>query len=110
MIDFRPASESDIPGEFAVFVAAQQELRERRGARLASPPFDPSGMWAHVQRHLLEHDADRSFVAEADGRIVGFTAALVRGDCWYFSALFIDPAYQRQGVGRRLLELAPFSA
>jgi hypothetical protein len=30
----------------------------------------------------------------------------VRGDCWFFSALFIDPAYQGQGVGRQLLDLA----
>jgi hypothetical protein len=27
-------------------------------------------------RHLLAHDGERSFVAEDDGRIVGFTAAL----------------------------------
>jgi hypothetical protein len=41
-------------------------------------------MWAGVHRHLLAHDGERSVVAEVDGRIVGFTAALVRGDCWFF--------------------------
>jgi hypothetical protein len=45
-------------------------------------------------------------VAVKEGRVVGFTAALVRGDCWYFSALFIDPGEQGKGVGRQLLDLA----
>jgi GNAT superfamily N-acetyltransferase len=105
-MEFRPASESDLADEYAVFAAAQEELHTRRGAAWLAPPFDPAGMWAQVHRHLLAHDGERSFVAEQDGRIVGFTAALVRDDCWFFSALFIDPAYQGRGVGRRLLDLA----
>jgi GNAT superfamily N-acetyltransferase len=59
-----------------------------------------------VHRHLLRHDGERSFVAEDADRIVGFAAAFVRGDCWYFSALFVHPEYQGQGVGGRLLDLA----
>lgn len=105
-MEFRQASESDLAGEHAVFTAAQEELHNRRGAPWLAPPFDPAGMWAQVHRHLLAHDGERAFVAEHGGRIVGFTAALVRGDCWFFSALFIDPAQQGQGVGRRLLDLA----
>lgn len=105
-MEFRQASESDLAGEYAVSAAAQEELHNRRGASWLAPAFDPSGMWAQVHRHLLAHDGERAFVAELDGRIVGFTAALVRGDCWFFSALFIDPAQQGRGVGRRLLDLA----
>ena len=105
-LEYRRAAEPDLAGEYAVFVAAQEELHIRRGAGWSSAPFDPDGMWAEVHRHLLAHDGERSFVAEDKGRIVGFTAALVRGECWFFSALFIDPAYQGQGIGRRLLELA----
>lgn len=105
-VDFRPATESDLVGEYAVFVAAQEELHVRRGAGWSAAPFDPSGRWAKVHRHLLTNDGERSFVAEHQGRIVGFTAALVRDDCWYLSALFIDPGYQGKGIGRRLLDLA----
>lgn len=105
-MEFRQASQSDLAGEYAVFTAAQEELHSRRGAPWLAPPFDPAGLWAHVHRHLLTHDGERAFVAEHDGRIVGFTAALVRDDCWFFSDLFIDPAHQGQGVGRRLLDLA----
>jgi len=108
-VTFRPASEPDLEDEWAVFMAAQSELHDRRGAPLPSRPFEPAGMWARVHRHLLEHDAERAFVAEEDGRIVGFTAALRRADCWYFSALFIDPDFQGTGIGRRLLELASHS-
>ena len=89
-----------------MLVAAQKELHNRRGATWTPGPFDPSGGWAQVHRHLLARDGERSFVAEQNGRIVGFTAALVRGDCWFLSALFVDPAAQAQGVGCRLLELA----
>lgn len=105
-MEFRSASEADLEGEFDVYVAAQDELHRRRGAQWAASPYDPSGRWATIHRHLLTHDGKRSFVAEEGGRIVGFTAAFVRGDCWYFSALFIHPQYQGLGVGRRLLDLA----
>lgn len=105
-LDYRQATETDLVGEYAVFHAAQQELHTRRGVPWMIRPLDPDGMWAQVQRHLLAHDGERAYVAEADGHIVGFTAALVRGDFWFFSTLFIDPAYQGQGVGRHLLDLA----
>ncbi|GEM_PF-850528 len=106
-VEFRAAADADLEGEYAVFVAAQQELHSRRGAAWGpAPPFDPAGRWAQVHRHLLTHDGRHSFVAEDGGRVVGFTAALTRGECWFFSALFIDPAYQGQGIGSRLLSLA----
>ena len=105
-MEFRPAAEVDLEDEYAVFVAAQHELHSRRGVEWPVLPFDPAGRWVAVHRHLLTHDGERSFVAEDGNRIVGFTAAIVRGDCWYFSALFVDPAYQGKGVGRRLLDLA----
>jgi GNAT superfamily N-acetyltransferase len=105
-VEYRRASESDLADEFAVFSAAQTELRVRRGSHWEALPFDPGGRWAEVHSHLLRHDGERSFVAEARGRVVGFTAALVRGDVWYLSALFVDPDFQGRGIGRGLLDLA----
>lgn len=106
MIEYRGATEADLEAERAVFVAAAMELRTRRGSIWTPPPYDPAGMWAQIQRHYLRHDAKRCFVAEEEGRIVGFTAAMVRGELWFFAALFIDPVCQGRGIGRALLDLA----
>jgi GNAT superfamily N-acetyltransferase len=101
---YRRATEDDLAAEFSVFIAAEEELRNRRGIAFTGPPFDPAGQWAQVQRHVLTHDGERAFVAEENGRIVGFTAAIVRSDLWYLSALFIDPAHQGRGIGKQLLQ------
>jgi GNAT superfamily N-acetyltransferase len=106
-MEFRRASEADFPGEFAVFSAAMKELHDRRGAPgWVIGEYDPAGRWAATHRHLLLHDGERSYVAEEDHRVVGFTAAWVRDDCWFFSALFVDPEFQDRGIGRELLERA----
>jgi GNAT superfamily N-acetyltransferase len=106
-VEFRHASEGDFPGEFAVFSVAMKELHDRRGAPGWSiQEYDPDGRWAAVHRHLLEHDGERSYLAEENGRVVGFTAALVREDFWFLSALFIDPGFQGRGIGRELLDRA----
>jgi GNAT superfamily N-acetyltransferase len=45
-----------------------------------------------------------SAVAELDGRIVGFGIAVERERSWFLGFLFVEPAWQAKGVGRRLLE------
>jgi GNAT superfamily N-acetyltransferase len=106
-VEYRRAVEADLAGEYDVFMAAMKELHERRGDDWPDPvPLDLGGRWAAIHRHLLAHDGERCHVAEEDGRVVGFTAALVRDGVWFFSALFIDPAYQGRGVGRELLARA----
>jgi len=105
-VEIRRAEQNDLAGEYGVFVAALEELHRRRGADWTTGHFDDAGPWAQVQRHLLVHDGDRCFVAVAEGRVVGFTAAAVRDRFWFFAALFIDPAFQGQGVGRQLFDLA----
>lgn len=45
------------------------------------------------------------FVLEQDGAIVGFSAILQRDDGdTELDALFVEPAIQRQGIGRKLIE------
>jgi GNAT superfamily N-acetyltransferase len=97
--------EADLEREFGVWSAAQIELHNRRGAAWPTLPYDPTGRWATIQRHLLTHDRERAFVAEDADRIAGFTAAMVRDGCWFLSALFVAPEYQGRGIGRHLLEL-----
>jgi GNAT superfamily N-acetyltransferase len=99
-VNLRPARASDFADEFVVFESAQRELYERRGAKWAGRDFYD---WDRLQRHLLAHDRARSFVAEESGQVVGFTAAFVRGDVWFLSALFVRPEWQGRGIGKRLL-------
>jgi len=103
MVEVRRAGEEDLEFAHRVFVAAEGSLWARHGFDWPAPPFE---LWAPTQRHVLREDGERAFVALDQGRIVGFTAAIARGDTWYFSSLFVLPDYQGQGVGRVLLERA----
>ena len=50
------------------------------------------------------HDC-RLFVAELDGRIVGFAALEWTADnCAELDALFVEPSMQRHGIGRALIQ------
>ncbi len=103
-VSYRAATDGDIGGQHAAFLAAEGELLDRHGFGWATPP--PVDALAPGFRHFLRNDADRCFVAESEGRVVGYSAAWVRGDAWFLAGLFIDPAFQGQGVGRRLIGLA----
>lgn len=102
-ISFRTAVEEDLVATYEVFVAAANDLRGRSGR----PPLDDTPQrrgWAiPFRRHALAHDAERFWVAEAEGRVVGFGIATLRERLWYLAALHVLPAYQGAGVGRELL-------
>jgi GNAT superfamily N-acetyltransferase len=58
--------------------------------------------------HLRTTDPELFLVAEraagSTGEIVGFVSAILRGDVWFLSMLFVHPDAQSRGVGRFLLE------
>ena len=54
--------------------------------------------------HLLTTDPDRFWVAQrsdGSGGIVGFASASLREGLWFLAMLFVDPAMQADGIGRR---------
>jgi GNAT superfamily N-acetyltransferase len=102
-VDLRPTAAEDLPELHDVFRAAIGELYGRHN--LAAPGA-PREVFVSQQGHVLLHDAERCWVAEADGRIIAFVAAIVRGEDWFLSSLFVEPAQQGAGVGRALLDRA----
>ena len=100
---YRPTSESDLEAEHAIFCRAEGALLRAHAYEWSDPPVEAFVLYL---RHLLTTDPERCFVAERDDRVVGFTAAIVRDDTWFFSMLFIDPDAQGQGIGGQLFERA----
>jgi N-acetylglutamate synthase-like GNAT family acetyltransferase len=98
-MEIRPAVEADLPATYAVFRRSIEDLYERHRFE---PPRPPQDVFVRQHAHLLEHDADRFWVAAAEGRLVGFSAALVRQDVWFLAALFVSPEHQARGVGKEL--------
>lgn len=99
-MEIRPALEVDLPAAYSVFRRSIEDLYERHRFE---PPRPPQDVFVRQHAHLLEHDAVRFWVATEEGRLAGFSAAFVRGDAWFLSALFVSPEHQARGVGKELL-------
>jgi GNAT superfamily N-acetyltransferase len=61
-----------------------------------------------LHAHALATDPDGFVVAERErgskpADVVGFASSVRRGGLWFLSMLFVEPAEQGQGLGRRLL-------
>src|SRR5262245_7397103 len=104
-IEFRPATEADLATEYEVFIDAVSGLARQNGSDPPEPTDEDAAGFVRSHSHVLAHDGERSFVAVADGAVVGYTDAIVRGDTWFLSTLFIRERFQGRGVGRRLLDL-----
>ncbi len=62
-----------------------------------------------MKESVLEEDALVTYVAEVDGRIVGFCSffdghGYVKGREGYLGLLNVHPAYQKRSIGRRLIQ------
>jgi GNAT superfamily N-acetyltransferase len=97
--ELRPTRAGDLPRLRDVFLAATGELFGRLGLPAPAPS---EAAFAAVQGHIAETGI--SAVAERDGRIEGFASALVRGEDWFLSSLYVLPGAQGAGLGSRLLE------
>lgn len=90
----------DVSAAVYVKKAALQELLHQTGQQM--PAWQPSP--PTVLTHLLRTDPQTSWVAEINGVLVGFAQALVRGDIWYLSQLFVQPEVHAHGAGQKLLD------
>ncbi len=81
-------------------------IRKAAGESLDSSVWPTAGWmpsYPRTNRHLLKTDPAGSVVAEIDGLIVGYAQALVRGDIWFLSQLFVQPEVHAMGIGAALL-------
>lgn len=102
MAELRLMRPDDVPGVMDVATVAFEDLERRLG----DPPSPRPTRVQAQQRfgHPLATDADGSWVAEEDGRLVGAAMAILREGIWGLSLLVVAPAAQSAGLGRALLE------
>jgi GNAT superfamily N-acetyltransferase len=100
-VEIRPTERADLAAQLTVFRAAIGDLYRRHSF---APPNPPDEAFLAQQRHLLEHDSERCFVAEEAGRVVGYGAAFLRDETWFLASLFVLPEAQGRGIGPALLE------
>lgn len=102
-IVYRRAGVDDAPAASTVFAEAYNDLGRRHG-------FGHLQMTANPQNPFfascVSEEPDGAWVAEDNGKVVGFSVSWMRGSFWFLAQLFVLPGYQGQGVGRRLLEKA----
>jgi len=96
----RPATDDDLPACAAIW---RESLNDYL-VRLAQPEIpDDLAAVLRLYAHLRSTDGERFVVAERERAIDGFVVALVRGDLWFLSMLFVRPVVQARGLGRALL-------
>jgi GNAT superfamily N-acetyltransferase len=94
----------DVPAAQESMHASFQALVASHGGRLDDPaPWQVERTRIRIA-HLVGTDPAGSWVADADGVLVGVAQALVREGVWGLSLLTVDPGHQNAGVGRALLE------
>lgn len=103
-ITYRTARDEDLVRTREVFLLTAAALDRQNG--VPSPPI--AGV-AHVRgmmfrEHSRLHDADRFWVAESQGVVIGYAAATQRGHVWYLASLYVLPQFQARGVGSELLD------
>jgi GNAT superfamily N-acetyltransferase len=108
-ISYRQAKEQDAQEISNVFVEAAQDLYRRHRLLDESPPTatpssKPTIPANPIFSYLIRRTPHAFWVAQDDGRVVGFSDSFVRGSLWYLSWLFILPSHQGRDIGRTLLE------
>jgi GNAT superfamily N-acetyltransferase len=111
-VEYRRGDLADAPATLEVFAQSMADFRQRVGG----PQADGTDPAAIVRRwegspvlEYLARTADQYWVAERDGRVIGFARAIREDGVRDLTEFFVLPDDQSAGVGRQLLARA-FSA
>ncbi len=101
-IIYRHGKSEDLTDVQTVVAAAFNDLNERRGfgASFGSNSSPPNPFFGFA----LERQPDGFWVAEDNGRVVGFSISQLYGSFWFLAYLFVMPDHQGKGLGRELLK------
>ncbi len=110
MVEIRPGTKSDLPQVGELW---RQLVRHHveRDARLPPEALGGAEKWRNrLARSLRDHTL-RLFVADADGRVVGFTTGMIDHTPDVFQLqrfgkvldIFVEQTWRRQGLARRLM-------
>ena len=97
----RRAETRDLTGASRCHAAAFNALNRHHGYPDQQYPVSVINPYF---RFALTGPSTAFWVAEVDGEVYGLGIASVFDDVWFLSHLFVDPAAQGCGLGRRLLE------
>jgi len=103
----REATASDSRAVFEVFIESLIELGQRLGVETITGGVENlDALWAKrapIMTHAAE-TADRWWVAEENGRVVGYARSTLRDGIRQLTEFFVRPGAQSAGLGRGLLE------
>ena len=103
-ITYRQAQEADLEQTYQTFITASNDLAAAHNFPQIATSSTPPNRAMAFRRYLLQNDAQRFWVAETQGEMIGFGVAILHGYVCYLAALHVVPSHQGQGVGRALLE------
>jgi GNAT superfamily N-acetyltransferase len=107
VITYRPGLIADSRQVFDIFERAVDDLGLRMSANSNATAGNPDA-WER-RRPVFEHlarTADRFWIAEDDGRPIGYARSILRDGVRELTEFFVLPDSQARGVGRELLERA----
>jgi GNAT superfamily N-acetyltransferase len=106
-VTFRPGSRSDLRVSQDILVRTVDAFAERMGQGPPEPstPVEQDALWDRLRPtwEHLDDTADAFWIAESEGRIVGYARSIVRGSVRELTELFVLPEEQGHGIGGNLL-------
>jgi GNAT superfamily N-acetyltransferase len=99
-VSIRPAAAEDIQACAEIW---RESINDYTGRLNQHPIPDDLGRIIRLHKHLFSTDPGLFVVAERDGRVIAFAAAVRRDRLWFLSMCFVRPKEQARGIGRQLL-------